>query len=211
MNSVCPVTRPKTLLFFLFLSKVSQYLLWIHETQIVYFIRNSIKSSMTSIQYNPIYTAKITFSWFFVRIFHWEILIVTKFKHLTQTFAITNHLIGPSPTVSLLLGQIFIVLLSCQSILCDHSITQGLDRLKWVKIRKCLIHIWNTVGISLWYSHISHCLKLSFCLFLFPLQDYESLEYRNSILFTFESPNVQDYHNVQVYYNPDQEISAVTY
>ena len=35
-------------------------------------------------------------------------------------------------------------------------------------------------------------------MFLFSLQDNESLEYRNSILFTFESHNVQDYHNVQI-------------
>ena len=46
-------------------------------------------------------------------------------------------------------------------------------------------------------------------MFLFSLQDNESLEYRNSILFTFESYNVQDYHNVQIYYNPDQEIPAL--
>ena len=46
-------------------------------------------------------------------------------------------------------------------------------------------------------------------MFLFSLQDNESLEYRNSILFTFESHNVQDYHNVQIYYNPDQEIPAL--
>lgn len=45
-------------------------------------------------------------------------------------------------------------------------------------------------------------------MFLFSLQDNESLEYRNSILFTFESHNVQD-HNVQVYDNPDQEIPAL--
>lgn len=46
-------------------------------------------------------------------------------------------------------------------------------------------------------------------MFLFSLQDNESLEYRNSILLTFESHNVQDYHNVQIYYNLDQEIPAL--
>lgn len=47
-------------------------------------------------------------------------------------------------------------------------------------------------------------------MYLLPLQDYESLENRNSI-FTFESPNAQDYYNGQVNSNPYQDTLVNVY
>lgn len=120
MHQMCRIQmlrhHTERLLIFLFLCKVSKYLeLQSLDRILQLFIKNSIKLSITPLQYHPIYTAEITFSWFFVGIFHWQLLLETKFNHLTQIYAIAILLTGHSLTVSITCKLILNKFLQCSS------------------------------------------------------------------------------------------------